>query len=75
MLWMRNGSTLLFCPVPKSPEPYSSLSMKQESNKEVYLTPEAEELVLSIEATIAASSGNTETIDDDQEEHGWTTNP
>lgn len=60
---MRNGSTLLFCPVPKSPEPYLSLYMKKESSKEAYLTPEVEEFVLSIEAPIAQSQ--TEPIVDD----------
>ena len=46
--------------------------MNQESNKEMYLTPDVEWFVFSIESPIAASKGNTETIDDDQEEHGWT---
>lgn len=61
-----------FClcqPAFPEPVPYSSLSMKLESNKLVYFTPEVEEVVLSIEAPIATSQ--TEPIDDDPEEHPW----
>ena len=58
------GSTLLFYPVLRGPEPYSSLPMKQESNKEMYLTPETEEFFLSLDAPIAQNSQTEPIIDD-----------
>lgn len=48
--------------------------MSTQKRLDTYERPQMEELFLFIEGSIATSARDTETIDDDSEEHGWSGN-